>query len=467
MIEPGLKREFASMVGLEFAHDDPASLWIYSRDASPLPPSAPDLVLRPDGTEQVAAVLRLANERRIPVYPRSSGSNLWGGSIPTRGGIVLDLGRMNRVLSIDPELFSCTVQPAVSFARLTGELANYGEGYYNLVSPEGAYSSCIGGSFMAHGDGIGSGLWGTQGDAVIGCKVVLPTGEVVTTGSAANPAAVETAGGSGQFFRYSFAHDLTGLFCGSEGTLGVLVEATTRIERLPEKYGFAAFNLPSVGAACDVLYEARLARIPANFAALREGKSLAAVAPGNHPEAQLVYILEGDEPVVEHYLERLLGLVARHGGEEVDPGIASRYWERRFSLVPGGMYKLGARALLPLHYPLGRLKWYYQRILSICEELIAGRYGLAYFIGGFQINSAFVCYPTIMYLDQYPEQYEAVSRCAAEAQKLLLDLGGAPIQIGRLWTGAMGRLGSHYELIKTIKRAVDPNGIMSPGVLDI
>lgn len=460
-----LRHALVAIVGDDFVLDDPASMWVYGKDASPLPPATPDLAVVPETTEQVAAILALANETRTPVYPRSSGSNLWGGCIPCGGGIVVDLRRMNRVISIDEELFSCTVQPAVTFVQLNEALAKHKEGYYNLVSPEGALTACVAGSFLAHGDGIGSALWGTQGDAIVGCKVVIPSGEVIITGSAANPSAQKVAGGSGQFFRYAYANDLTGLFCGSEGTLGILVEATTRIERIPARYGFAALDFASVDDACQVLYRARQERIQANFAALREKKSMEALRPGEYPDAQLVYIIEGDDVIVEHQLERLRQLAREHGGVESDNGKARAYWEKRYSLIPGGMYKLGARALLPLHYPLGKMAWYYHQIRDICDTIIAGKYRLAYFIGGFQIGTAFVCYPTIMFLEQYPKQYQTVMACAREAQESLLGLGGAPIQMGTLWGWCMPRLGTHFELLKRIKQAIDPNNIMSPGTV--
>lgn len=464
MLNPDLRRLFAAIVGPDQAEDDAAARWLYAKDASPFPPAEPDLILRPDSTAEVQAIVRLCTAHRIPLYPRSSGANLWGGSIPRHGGIVLDLRRMDRILSIDPELFSCTVQPGATLLSIQAALAE--RGFYNLVSPEGARSSAIGGSFLCHGDGIGSALWGTQGDAVIGCRVVLPDGEVITTGSAANPAAPPQTGSSGQFFRYAFANDLTGLFCGSEGTLGVLTEVTLRIEPLPQTYGFYSFNFDSAEAACTVLYQARLARVPANFAALREQRSMAAVNPtAAHPAAQLVYILEGDAPVVAHYGARLTAIVRTHGGTDAGPGPAERFWHKRFSLTPGGMFKLGARVLLPLHYPLGQLPRFYAEVRRISEAIIAGKYGLPYFIGGFQIGTAFVAYPTIMYLEQYPEQYRQVMACATEMKAALLDLGGAPIELGLLWAEAMPRLGSHYELLKTIKRAVDPGNIMNPGIL--
>jgi len=462
-----MAEKLAQIVGGEHLHADELTRWIYAKDASPLPPAYPDLVVTPGLEAEVVAILQLANENKIPIYTRSGGSNLWGGCIPVQGGIVLDLRRMNRILSIDPGQFSCTVQPAITFSRLQEELAAYQDGYYNLVTPEGADSSCMGGSFVAHGDGIGSALWGTQGDAVIGCKVVLPSGEIVTTGSAANPAAARVAGGSGQFFRYAYAHDLTGLFCGSEGTLGVVVEITTRIERIPEKYGFRSYKFDRVEDACRVLYQARLERIPANFAALREKKSLQAVVPGDYPEAQLVYILEGNAEVVECQLHRLDRIVQEHGGLPGDNQNAERFWQKRFSLIPGSMYKLGSRSLLPLHYPLGKLDWYYGQIKKICSEIIEKRYRLAYFIGGFQIDTCFVCYPTIMFLEQYPQQHHTVLKCVKETQEALLDLGGAPIQIGHLWSGAVPKTGGYYSLLQTLKKSIDPNNIMNPGLLEL
>ncbi len=463
MLTSELRTAFSRIVGQQNAWADPSTRLLYAKDASPYPGRTPDLVLRPGHVDELVQIIRLANDHGVPIYPRS-GVNLWGGAIPLHGGIVLDMKRMNRILSVDPELFSVTVETGATLWEIHQALT--AQGYYNRVAPEGALASAIGGSFLCHGDGIGSALWGNQGDAVIGCKMVLPNGDVVVTGSAANPAAVTATGTSGQFFRYGYANDLTGLFCGSEGTLGVLAELTLSIEQLPEKYGFGTYNFNSVDDACAVLYEARRRRVPANFATLREGRSLAAISPGvEHPVAQLVYVLEGDAPVVDHYMDVLEQIVKQHGGTNAGPQAAERFWERRFGLTPGAMFKLGARVLLPLHYPLGQLAKFYHRIQAICAEIIDRRYGLPYFIGGFQIGAAFVIYPTIMYLEQYPEQYQRVMACTAEVKEALLDLGGAPISLGRLWAEAMPRLGPHYELLKQIKQTTDPKNIMNPGIL--
>ncbi len=461
-----IKIRLAHITGEKYIYDHPSLLELYTRDASPLAGYLPELVLAPGTQEEVIAIVKLANEESIPLYPRNLGSNLWGGAIPMAGGIVLDLRRLNKIKHIDEELFSCTVETSVTMAQLNSALTQ--RGFYNLVAPEGGACSCIGGSFLGHGDGIGSGLWGTQGDAVIGCKVVLPTGKVVVTGSAANPMAAENAGGSGQFFRYAFGHDLTGLFAGSEGTLGILLEVTTRIEKLPQKYGYISLEFSRTEDACDLLYQARLKRIPLNFAALRERSSLEALRPGiSHPEAQLICILEGDSLIVNYYKETLIDLAKEHDGREGDHNAAIHFWEKRFSLVPGSMYKLGSRVLLPLHYPLGRLAWFYARIRQVCEEIIREKFNFAYFIGGFQINTAFVCYPVILFLEQYPAQYEKVAECSRQVKEALINLGGAPIQIGRLWWESMEQLGDHFSLIQTIKKAVDPNNIMAPGLMGL
>ncbi|HAP31807.1 MAG TPA: hypothetical protein DCQ14_01935 [Firmicutes bacterium] len=461
-----IKSRLIRIAGEKYVYDHPSLLELYTRDASPLEGYLPELVIVPGNEQEIVAIVKLANEEGIPLYPRNLGSNLWGGAIPIAGGIVLDLRRLNKIKHIDEELFSCTAETGVTMAQLNDALT--ARGFYNLVAPEGGACSCIGGSFLGHGDGIGSGLWGTQGDAVIGCRVVLPTGEVVVTGSGTNPKAAERAGGSGQFFRYAFGHDLTGLFAGSEGTLGILLEVTTRIEKLPEKYGFVSLAFSRTEDACDLLYQARIQRIPLNFAALRERASLEALRPGTaHPEAQLICILEGDRFIVDYGTKTLLELARQHNGWEGDHNASLHFWNKRFSLVPGSMYKLGSRVLLPLHYPLGRLAWFYPRIRRVCEEIIKQKFNFAYFIGGFQINTVFVCYPVILFLEQYPAQYKKVTECSREVKEALIDLGGSPIQIGRLWWEAMGQLGDHFALIGKIKKAVDPNNIMVPGMMGL
>ncbi|BDC35350.1 MAG: FAD-binding oxidoreductase [Candidatus Methanoliparum thermophilum] len=210
-------------VGEENVSNEDAILAAYSRDNQwPfIPPHLPDYIVRPITTEEVQKVLRIANRYRIPVIPMSSGINVRGLCIPTYGGIILELKRMKK-LEIDEDMRTATVQPGVTIARLVAESAKKGlkpavPGAPATVSPVSNYTL----------RGVYHHITSEGMDQVLSATVVLPTGEILHTGSRAFPKADPN-------FRY-FGPDLFGLFQGQPGTMGVVTEMTVRLFEKPEK----------------------------------------------------------------------------------------------------------------------------------------------------------------------------------------------------------------------------------------
>jgi len=210
-------------VGEENVSDRDAILIAYSRDNQwPfVPPHMPDYVVRPKTTEEVQNVLRIANRYRIPIIPMSSGINVRGLCIPTYGGILLELKRMDK-LEIDEEMRAATVQPGVTIARLVAECAKHGlkpavPGAPATVSPVSNYML----------RGVYHHITSEGIDQVLTATVVLPTGEILYTGSSAFP-------NIDPYFRY-FGPDLFGLFQGQPGTMGVVTEMAVKLYGMPEK----------------------------------------------------------------------------------------------------------------------------------------------------------------------------------------------------------------------------------------
>ena len=175
-------------------------------------PQTPAFVVMPTTTEEVAQVLRVANEHRVPVTARGSGTGLSGGAIPPPGGIVVSFERMNQVLEIDTENQVAVVQPGVTLAQLDEVTAAHG-----LVYPvyPGEYSASLGGNVATNAGGMRAVKYGVTRHQALGLEAVLPTGEVIRTG--------------GKFVKGSTGYELTQLIVGSEGTLALVTEATLRL----------------------------------------------------------------------------------------------------------------------------------------------------------------------------------------------------------------------------------------------
>lgn len=195
-------------------------------------PHRPDVVVFARSRDEVAAVLRFANERRIPVTPFGSGSSLEGHVIPVEGGISLDLMGLNRIVALYPADLTAVVEPGVVWSALNRAAGEHG--LFFPVDP-GADPS-LGGMAATNASGTTTVRYGVMRDQVLGLEVVLADGSVVRTGSRAR--------------KSSAGYDLTGLFVGSEGTLGVITELTLRLYGLPEHVLAARAVFPSVEAAC-------------------------------------------------------------------------------------------------------------------------------------------------------------------------------------------------------------------------
>src|SRR3989304_2985389 len=179
----------------------------------------PAVVVRPRSTQHVSDILRFANEHGIPVYPRGAGSGLTGGAVPVQGGIVLDFTQLNKILELVPEDLTATVEPGVVTQTLQNEVAKYKLFY--PPDPASAAFSTIGGNVAECSGGITGLKYGVTRDYILSLEVVLADGSIIHTGR--------------KTLKSVTGYDLTRLFVGSEGTLGVFTQITVKLLPLPEK----------------------------------------------------------------------------------------------------------------------------------------------------------------------------------------------------------------------------------------
>ncbi|UCG65605.1 MAG: FAD-binding protein, partial [Deltaproteobacteria bacterium] len=211
-----LIRKMESIVGRGNVLHSRTALLVYEYDAS-LQRGLPDAVAFAASTEQISQLVKLANTAEIPFLPRGSGTNLSGGSVPAKGGIVIELSRMNRILEIDLKNQRAVVQPGIYNLTLQDALAPLG--YYYAPDPASQKVATLGGNVGENSGGPLCLKYGVTTNHVLGLEVVLPDGDVVQMG--------------GKALDYP-GYDLKGLMVGSEGTIGIVTKITVRIMRSPE-----------------------------------------------------------------------------------------------------------------------------------------------------------------------------------------------------------------------------------------
>jgi glycolate oxidase len=218
MITPEIKKCFISIVGEENYRDTPAEKLVYSYDATPNYQSMPDAIIVPKSTEEVSEVVKICNEHRIPIVPRGSGTNLCAGTCPTEGGLVLLFTHMNKILELDEENLTITVQPGVVTLDLIHAVEE--KGLFYPPDPSSMKISTIGGNINENSGGLRGLKYGVTRDYVLALEAVLPNGDIVRTG--------------GKLAKDVAGYDLTRLFVGSEGTLCIITEATLKLVPMPE-----------------------------------------------------------------------------------------------------------------------------------------------------------------------------------------------------------------------------------------
>src|SRR5688572_32116950 len=212
-----LRRELETLVGVGGVLSDPEELLVYESDGLTLFRALADFIVFPRASDDVSAVVRLANRERLPFVARGAGTGLSGGCLPAEGGLVLSLMRMNRVLEVDYDNHLAVVEPGLVNLHLSWAVGP--RGYYYAPDPSSQQACTIGGNIANNSGGPHTLKYGVTVNHVLGLEVVMPDGEIVWLGGRT---------------RDALGYDLTGVFVGSEGTFGIATKIVVRIMRKPQ-----------------------------------------------------------------------------------------------------------------------------------------------------------------------------------------------------------------------------------------
>ncbi len=414
------------------------------------PPSA---VVFAESTQDVQDAVRLAAEHRTPVIPFGVGSSLEGHLLAIQGGISLDVSRMNRVVAINAEDLTVTVQPGVTRKAVNEAVKD--QGLFFPIDP-GADAS-IGGMSATRASGTNAVRYGTMRENVLALEVVTASGEVIRTGTRAK--------------KSSAGYDLTRLMVGSEGTLGVITEITLKLYPLPEAISAATCSFPSIEEAVRTTIEIIQMGVPIARCELLDDNTVRMVNAqaklGLREEAMLLMEFHGSPASVEEQAQTVQDIAADNGGQAFEwattPEARTRLWTARHNAYFAGIQsRPGCRAITTdACVPISQLA---NAILASVDEANAS--GLPYFLVGHVGDGNF-------HMGYLIDPNSAAERQSAET--LNHQLVERALALGGTCTGEHG-VGLHkmgflrqeagdgaVDMMRAIKQALDPNNIMNPG----
>ncbi len=430
---------------------DPAALEGHSRDESHHSPALPDAVVSCTAIEDIVAVLNTCQSYAVPVIPFGAGTGLEGGVIPIKGGVTLDLSGMNRILRIGVDDLDVTVEAGVTLSQLNQRLGS--EGLFFPVDP--GSDPTIGGMVATRASGTNAVRYGTMKDTTLGLTVVLADGRVVKTGGRAR--------------KSSAGYDLTRLFVGSEGTLGVIATATVRVWGIPETVVAAVCSLVDLRDTVDAVIQIIQLGVPMARIELLDEVMVDALNRFNqldYPVAPTLMLeFHGGPKSVAEQVEEVTAIVTAHHGRlewYASPAERRRLWDARHHAL------YAAKALRP-----GAGSW----ATDVCVPISA----LAACITEtkLDIEQSGVLAPIVGHVGDgnfhltfvvFPDDAEEMAAAGAVHDRLVaraLAMDGTCTGEHGIGLGKMGFLqtehGPGVMLMSQLKTALDPSGILNPG----
>jgi glycolate oxidase len=486
MLTDPVVEELVSIVGRERVFTDPAARFNRARVPAPFPvhrwaEHVPDAVVLPVSAQEVSEVVKLANRHRIPVVPRAGGTGLTDGAVPLKHGIVIDIKLMNKVFELDLEDRTVTVGPGINMMKLNEELRKH-----DVIYPDDPASypcSLVGGRIGTSGWSLIGGRYGHTRDLVISFEMVLPTGEIVRVGD----------GGGKKVRKSSSGYQLKHLFMGHQGTLGIVTEATLELVPRPEAE-FAAFfsyeDYESAWRSTGALARSGLATL-AGVVLFDEWKlrylrrdDEAYIPQPDSIKAVVAVAMYGVADEVRPAAKRILRIGKDSGGSYLGDEISQGDWASRHDRYATPLHgRLPDRQVAPMSWhcedasinwtqlPKVREKWHALVSALIERHPIFDDWGMfAYTNGAYKPWGDYLTEIDVGIWEQEldDESWAAWVNCKRDIAAVALEHGGSISAChGSCRAGEVDlvpdELGGGFEVMKKIKKALDPNNIMNPG----
>lgn len=452
-VTPELIDALQSVLGPDALSSGEADLDLHARDQSHHHAHRPDVILYPVTADQVSAIMRLANEARVPVTAWGVGTGLEGNAIPVFGGLLVSFERMTRIVAVHADDFQVVVEPGIGHKDLNAQLARYGL----FFPPDPGANATIGGMLANNASGIRTVKYGATKDNVLKMQVALADGRLIDVGS--------------RSVKQSSGYDLLHLFVGSEGTLGLITQATLKLVPVPTLMSAVVAAFPSVEAAVETVVAIRGSGLDpaalelidaAHTRMLRETEGVdLSDDPTLFMEFHAAYAgaLEEGLAAVREICEDAGALSFR---STTDPAERKRLWHARHA-----SYEIMVRSHPGLHFfimdvavPISA----YPELIGYVEQLKRESGATAYMIGHAGDGNVHVEFPFAN-----RAEYDRAMSLNDQIVVRALELGGTATGEHGVGIGKARFMerehGPALDVMRSIKAALDPNGILNPGKL--
>ncbi len=453
-VEASIITRLKELVSPAHVFSGPEMLVAYSYDATKHE-ALPEVVVRATATEEVAAVLTLANQERIPVYPRGAGSGMTGGALPLSGGLVLDLTLMKRILDINEHNLTAEVEPGVVVFHLQEAVEK--RGLFYPPDPASNKFATLGGTVAECAGGLRGLKYGVTRDYVLALETVLADGSIIHTGRGT--------------LKSVTGYDVTRFLIGSEGTLGVFTRITVRLVPLPHALLTMVLVFASVQQSAEFISEVARAKIipralefvdTATFARIREHKDFGFPQDAG---ALVLAELDGHESGVLQDKECLRILAQRVGALEVREAVNSRERERLWDMRRAASSALLAESPRRINEDICVPRDKLAEMLSFLEKM-SKDYDIP--VANFGHAGDGNIHVNILVNEREPEQFTRAHRMVEEIFRQTVALGGTlsgehGIGITKSEFLRMEVGERELKLMRDLKRLFDPKGILNPG----
>jgi len=425
-----------------------------------------DAVVTPHTTAEVAAIVKLANKLKVPVTPIGGGSGVQGAANATRGGILLNLREMNKIRHLDKKSLTCTVEPGYIVKTFEAELNKQGLSFTHY--PASAEWASVGGSIAARGSGVLSTKYGNIQDHVLSCEIVTPTGEIINLPSVP---------------KHGVGPELTQLFVGAEGTLGIITACTVKLRNVPAKRAFRAYHFETLGGGIEAGRQIMVTglrpavmRLYDKDAALH---SLERAVQAGLKGVTMVVMFDGDHAsVVDAEASVASDICKKNGGSDLGAAIGETWWEKRYVFYhpPYAPELPQIWCTMDVVADYEHIEAVYNNVTKAMKSALDPKWGLTlkthfshWYDWGSMIYPRFGVPKGPDDLDEAVKLHDKIihdaTMAALEAGAVINDHHGVGLRLAPYMEKQFG--GAGMDFMRAIKRGVDPHNILCPGKLSL